>query len=181
MAFDLYSSSDMYTGAVGTAVEQTRSRMKDRAKTFFGTSVQAERVMAKRGDINMNLILRSVATFGMENLMKGKQFLSDAGKKLDEELNQSLRRGAQARAENDTKLYAAELRRRTLLNEWRATKLMTQNARIGEIVTAIGYAAASIFGTVAGQEGWFKPQDVAMGTLPKLQTAPGITQAGMYQ
>jgi hypothetical protein len=149
MPFNIYGGKaveETVTGGAGKIRESAQAR----ARKFFGSSVQSEYALAQRGQVSWDLLQRSMATFGTQAIIEGDAFLDKAMKQMDVELATIRKQAIESRANADLESYQALLRRKAQIAGMRTDANAMKAAGIGQFITGVGMAVATLTGTWLG-------------------------------
>lgn len=141
--------SDIFQGAeeaLGEATGQFASKIRGRAKDFFGTSAQAEQALYRKRELTGDMFRKTIRTFGMQNLTKGDQFFETSINDIQQQLKAARDEAIRARHAGNLDSYQRAQQRTMELKEMLIAVQNAKDSRLGTILTAVGIAVASVLG-----------------------------------
>ncbi len=147
-------SDIMDSGGSGEALEKGvgmfGSKIRGRAKNFFGQSAQADLAVARDRKITGAMMKGVIGQFGMKNMMKGDAFFDTAAKDVQQQLKEARDEAIRARAAGDMDSYRRALQRKAELERLAQNAKIAKESGMGNLWVGLGTAFASMFGVIAG-------------------------------
>lgn len=132
------------------AVGMFGSKIRGRAKDFFGISAQAEQGMYRNRQITGDMMKRSIQAFGMKSLMQGDQFFEKAMKDMQQQLREARDEAIRARQQGNMDSYRRAMQRKMELQRLAQQLESAKQSGIGNVLIGIGTAFASVLGLIIG-------------------------------
>ena len=148
---DIFGSEDQPgKDALETGVGMFGSKIRSRAKNFFGSTAQADLATARDKKISGAMMKGAIAQFGMKNTMQGEKFFEGALKDISQQLKEARDEAIRARQSGNMDSYRQALKRKAELERLAQNAKVAKEANIGNLFVGVGTAFASLLGLIAG-------------------------------
>ncbi|KKM65769.1 hypothetical protein LCGC14_1487960 [marine sediment metagenome] len=148
---DIFGSEDQPgKKALETGVGMFGSKIRSRAKNFFGSTAQADLATARDKKISGAMMKGAIGQFGMKNTMQGEKFFEGALKDISQQLKEARDEAIRARQSGNMDSYRQALKRKAELERLAQNAKMAKEANIGNLFVGVGTAFASLLGLVLG-------------------------------
>ncbi len=136
--------------ALETGVGMFGSKIRGRAKNFFGQSAQADLAVAHDRKVTGQMMKGVIGQFGMKNMMKGDAFFDAAAKDVQQQLKEARDEAIRARAAGDMDSYRRALQRKAELERLAQNAKIAKESGMANLWVGLATAFATVLGTIAG-------------------------------
>lgn len=159
---DMFQKTD---DTLGEATGMFQSKIQGRSKQFFGESAQSQQALYRDRKLTGDMFKQSIRTFGMKTLMQDDKFFDAQSQDIAKQLKDVRDEAIRARQQGNMDSYKRAMTRQSELQRMKMQMENSRKSRIGNILTGIGTAAATILGAVLGTIVAPGPGTVAGGAI----------------